>query len=39
MRKFLALVLVALALACGVAAGSSLLPQPAHACGGASDNC
>ena len=34
MRKILALALLALALAGGVAAGASMLSQPAHACGG-----
>jgi len=33
MRKLLALALLALALAGGVAAGASMFPQPAHACG------
>src|SRR6185312_13291723 len=33
MRKILALALLALALAGGVAAGASMLAQPAHACG------
>ncbi|HXE23292.1 MAG TPA: hypothetical protein VN637_00215 [Roseiarcus sp.] len=32
-RKILALALLALALAGGVAAGASMLTQPAHACG------
>jgi len=32
MRKILALAFLALALAGGVAAGASMLSQPAHAC-------
>jgi len=32
MRKLLALALLAIALAGGVAAGASMLAQPAHAC-------
>ena len=34
MRTILALALLALALAGGVAVGASMLSQPAHACGG-----
>jgi hypothetical protein len=39
MRKLLALALVALALAGGVAATSTFLASPAQACGGSSSRC